>query len=120
MGESVFGNFIRARRVAAGLSLRAVADRVGVTHVYLGEVERGVRPPLNKKHWPALIEIVPNLTEAELEMQSAQTKPVQLALGDAPPRYQELGLALARRIERRDLGNREMDELLRLLKGEDE
>jgi len=120
MGDSIFGNYVRARRVAATLSLRSVADRVGVTHVYLGEVERGVRPPLNKKHWPALIEAIPGITETELERMAAQTKPVQLALEDAPPRYQELGLALARRIERRDLENREIDELLRLLKGEDE
>ena len=33
---------IRARRVAAGMSLRALAERLGVTEVYLGQVERGV------------------------------------------------------------------------------
>ncbi|NRD45960.1 hypothetical protein HRD50_15715 [Corallococcus exiguus] len=102
------------------MSLRAVADRLGLTHVYLGEVERGVRGPLPKKYWPVLIETIPGITESELERKAAQTKPLQLALEDAPPRYQELGLALARRIERRDLQNKELDDLLRLLKGEDE
>jgi len=120
MAESIFGSYIRARRVAAGLSLRSVADQIDTSHVYLGEVERGARSLLPKKYWPALIKAVPGITEEELERKAAQTKPVQLSLEDAPPQYQKLGLALARRIERRDLNNTEMDELLRLLKGDDE
>jgi transcriptional regulator with XRE-family HTH domain len=39
------GTLLRAERERRGLSLRAVAARVGVSHVYIGEVERGVRPP---------------------------------------------------------------------------
>ncbi|WP_224364881.1 helix-turn-helix domain-containing protein [Hyalangium versicolor] len=120
MGDSLFGNYIRQRRVEAGLSLRTVADLVGVTHVYLGEVERGVRGPLDKKWWPGLIQVVPGITEDELERKAAQTKPVQLALEDAPPQYQELGLALARRIAKQDLKTDEINQLMRLLKGEDE
>lgn len=35
---------IRTIRVEAGLSLRHVADRIGISHVALGEIERGIRP----------------------------------------------------------------------------
>ena len=51
---SPFGNYIRRMRVASGRSLREVADAIGISHVYLGEVERGVRGPLMESHWDAL------------------------------------------------------------------
>lgn len=120
MRDSIFGAYLRRERVTAGLSLRTVADAVGVTHVYLGEVERGVRGPMDKKWWPALIAAVPTITEAELERKAAQTKPVAIALENAPPEYQDLGLALARRIEKRDLGTEEILKLMKLLKGDGE
>jgi transcriptional regulator with XRE-family HTH domain len=41
--DSAFGRYLRGKRQRARLSLRAVAEKLGVTHVYLGEVERGVR-----------------------------------------------------------------------------
>lgn len=37
------GAKLRAQRVAAGMSLRALAKLLDVSHVYLGEVERGDR-----------------------------------------------------------------------------
>jgi hypothetical protein len=42
---------------------------------------------------------------------------VRIDLSDAPPEYQDLGLALARRIERRDLEPTEVKSLLRILRG---
>jgi transcriptional regulator with XRE-family HTH domain len=120
MRDSIFGAYIRHERVKAKLSLRTVADAVGVTHVYLGEVERGVRGPMDKKWWPALIAAVPTITEEELERKAAQTKPVAISLAHAPQEYQDLGLALARRIEKRDLKNDEIYQLMRLLKGGEE
>ena len=35
-----FGDQLRERRVAAGRGLREVAEYLGVSHVYVGEVER--------------------------------------------------------------------------------
>lgn len=35
---------LREARKARGLSLRGLADRVGISHVYIGEVERGLKP----------------------------------------------------------------------------
>lgn len=52
-----FGSYVRDLRTAAGLSQRALAGRLGVSHVYLGEVERGKRDHLIRERWPVLVEI---------------------------------------------------------------
>lgn len=39
------GDFIRAQRTAAQISLRSLADRTGVSNPYLSQVERGLRKP---------------------------------------------------------------------------
>lgn len=118
---TAFGRYLRQRRLAAQLSLRDVADKIGVSHVFLGEVERGVRNLINRERWPALIAAIPGVTAEDLEKHATLTKPLQLNLTDAP-QYQELALALARRIEHRELPQsdeerREIARLVRVLKG---
>jgi transcriptional regulator with XRE-family HTH domain len=39
------GDFIRAQRTQAQISLRALADKAGVSNPYLSQVERGLRRP---------------------------------------------------------------------------
>jgi transcriptional regulator with XRE-family HTH domain len=39
------GEFIREQRTAAHLSLRALAERAGISNPYLSQVERGLRKP---------------------------------------------------------------------------
>lgn len=39
------GDFIRAERTRAQISVRALADRAGVSNPYLSQVERGLRRP---------------------------------------------------------------------------
>src|SRR5687767_12179133 len=95
-----FGRYIRRQRAEAGVSLRSAARALKVSAVYLGEVERGVRPPLKEPHWDALIRTVPTIDRSVLERLTAKERPIQLDLRDAAPRYQDLGLALARRIEK--------------------
>lgn len=41
----VLGEALRARREAAGLSLRQAAERAGMSPAHLSEVERGVKEP---------------------------------------------------------------------------
>jgi transcriptional regulator with XRE-family HTH domain len=113
-----FGIFIRDRRIAAGLSLREVARGMGITAVYLGEVERGVRGPFVRDRWVDLARLVPGVTLAELERQAQLADGLRLDLSNAPPEYQDLGMALARRIEKRDLEPTEVRSLLRILRGE--
>jgi transcriptional regulator with XRE-family HTH domain len=52
-GES-FGELIRASRRRLNKSLQEVADALGVTAVYVSEVERRKRPPFTMERLPAL------------------------------------------------------------------
>lgn len=52
-GES-FGDLIRASRRRLNKSLQDVADALGVTAVYVSEVERRKRPPFTMERLPAL------------------------------------------------------------------
>jgi transcriptional regulator with XRE-family HTH domain len=113
-----FGTFLRDRRIAAGLSLREVARGMGITAVYLGEVERGVRGPFVRDRWVDLARLIPGVTMGDLERRARLADGVRLDLSDAPPEYQDLGLALARRIEQRDLEPTEVTSLLRILRGD--
>ena len=51
---------------------------------------------------------------------SANAKPVQLDLRDTPPEYQDLGMALARRIERQNLTEKDFERLSAILGSDDE
>lgn len=110
-----FGRYIRARRVAYGVSLRSAAKALGVSAVYLGEVERGVRPPMREQFWDALIRVVPSIERSALDRLSAKSRPIQLDLRDAPPRYQDLGLALARRIEKQNISRDDLEKIYSIL-----
>lgn len=116
-----FGRYLRHCRVESNLSLRELADRIGVSHVYLGEVERGVRGPMKRERWSALCKAMPSMKAVELERHAKLSRPIQLSLSNAPPTYQNLALALARRLESRDLSQNQLNLLKRVLDvGEDE
>jgi transcriptional regulator with XRE-family HTH domain len=110
-----FGKYLRHCRVASNLSLRQLADKIGVGHVYLGEVERGVRGPLKRDRWTALCNAMSPMSMVELERHAKLSRPIQLNLSSAPPTYQNLALALARRLENRDLSKNQLDLLKRVL-----
>lgn len=78
-----FGNYIRHMRVESGRSLREVADAIGISHVYLGEVERGVRGPLMESHWDALIAAIPGLARAELKRAAQVSRALEIDLAGA-------------------------------------
>ena len=117
---SRFGSYLRQARVASGLSLRQVANALKISHVYLGEVERGVRGPLREEYWDGLLKAIPTLTRGELERQAAASRPLEMDISDAPPRYQDLAMALARRLKNRDLTIGQISRLLKVLKADDE
>jgi len=113
--ESAFGQYLKANRLRAKLTLRGVADAVGMTHVYLGEIERGMKPPPKHEWWPLLARVIPGVTMEGLERNAAVSRPLQLDLSDAPGAVQDLALELARRIESQDLAEDEARDLLRIL-----
>lgn len=93
-----YGALLRERRVKAGLSLREVADYIGVSHVFLADVERGLSSPLKQDRETRLLEIMPTVTAAELHRARVASKPIKIT--PTNERYHDLTMALARRIER--------------------
>jgi hypothetical protein len=67
-----------------------------------------------------LLKAIPALTRAELERHAAASRPLAVDISDAPPRYQDLAIALARRLKNRDLTTAEISRLLKVLKADDE
>lgn len=58
MVVETFGDLIRTGRRKLNRSLQEVADALGVTAVYVSEVERGKRPPFTTERIPALARVL--------------------------------------------------------------
>jgi transcriptional regulator with XRE-family HTH domain len=111
---SPFGTYLREKRTAAGKSLREVADALSISHVYLGEIERGRRRILPKKYWKRLAACVPGISRAELEDHAAASEPIDpAAIEEGPSRH--VVVALARRLEEDDIPESLARELVELL-----
>ncbi|MFA6958364.1 MAG: helix-turn-helix transcriptional regulator [Thermoanaerobaculia bacterium] len=115
-----FGRYLRIHRVAAELSLRHVADQLGVSHVFLGEVERGVKRKLPEKYWKKLTEVVPGVTIEGLEEAAQASGSLDTRVKAMRNAEQGLVYALARRIEADELPSKKMQELRRILALDDE
>ena len=64
----MIGASIRRARVAAGVSLRSAAKEIGVSHVFLGLVERGQRP-LPREHYPRIAKALPGWTPEPVRLE---------------------------------------------------
>jgi transcriptional regulator with XRE-family HTH domain len=67
METTTMGQGLRTARENAGLTLRDVAKKIGVSHVYLGEVERGRQLRVAYKKWSRLVKAIPGLTVKDLD-----------------------------------------------------
>ena len=110
---SPFGAYLREMRTAAGKSLREVADALSISHVYLGEVERGRRRVLPKKYWKKLAQCVPGISPAQLKKQVAASEPIDPASMEGPSR--EVVVALARKLEEDGISDSLARKLLEIL-----
>ncbi|HAA59284.1 MAG TPA: hypothetical protein DCE42_31335 [Myxococcales bacterium] len=113
--KTPFSKYLREKRIEAEMSLRHLASILGVSHVYLGEVERGVHKTLPRRHWPKLINAIENITLEALEEEEAKSNPVLLSLEQVPPKYRDVGIALARRVRDQDLEEDDLEMILKLL-----
>jgi transcriptional regulator with XRE-family HTH domain len=115
-----YGALLRERRVRAGLSLRDVAGHLDASHVFIADVERGMRGPLRPDHESKLLQVLPNLTREELTAARHASQSFKLTSTNTPPRYADVTHALARRIEQNDLSDTKINRILRILRSEDE
>lgn len=109
-----YGALLRERRVQAKLSLREVAEHIGVSHVFLADIERGVTTALKPDREPALLEALPNLTRGELDA-ARKASQLKITISSTPPKYVDLTMAFARRLEEQNLDESSVLELLRIL-----
>ncbi len=114
LATSPFGSYLRDKRVAAEKSLREIADALSISHVYLGEVERGRRRLLPEKYWKKLAQLIPGVSVSELRKQAVASEPIDPSA--VRGRGRDVVVALARRIEENDLSDSLADELLEVLK----
>lgn len=49
LNNNLFGTFLKEKRLQKGMSLRELADRVGIAHTYLMNIENGVKQPPSDK-----------------------------------------------------------------------
>jgi len=111
----IFGKYIRDIRIELGLSLREVARQLKISHVYLGEIERGTRSSLPKKHWKKLLKIIPGLKASKLSDCEIGSKPIK-ALENVSNQYYEVYIAFAKRIKKQNLKKKTLDQIIELLK----
>lgn len=111
---SPFGAYLRQVRVESGKTLREVAEALSITHVYLGEVERGRRRLLPQKYWARLVKLVPSATLAGLREAAAASEPIDPASMEGARR--EVVVALARKLEANTLSDDLAIKLLRVLR----
>lgn len=104
-----------AKAADPSLSQRRIADLAGITHVYLGQILRGLRSTPSDDVIERLGRAIPTTSPEELREAVTLERPIALDLSQHPPGYRRLGLTLARRIEQRDLTDETMAALLRLL-----
>lgn len=114
-----FGRCLRSARLKAGVSLRDLAAALGLSHVFVGEVERG-RQGLAHKHWPRLLEVLPGLDPRQLEHLDRVRLPLRLDLTSKPSAVQELCLLFAERIDAGDLTSNEVALLRSILSRREE
>jgi transcriptional regulator with XRE-family HTH domain len=107
-----FGELIRSSRRRLNKSLQDVADAIGVSAVYVSEVERGKRPPFTTERLPALAQVL-ELDFDQLKAAAwAEKKMIELDPGATTnDRQIEALVALARG----GLLDSELDEILTIL-----
>ena len=115
MSPTAFGRYVHSKRVAAGLSMRQLAEHLGISHVFLGEVERGRQRKLAEKYWPRLVEVVPGITLSELQATAQASAPISIDPLHLDESSQDLAVTFSRRLENRDLSSTDIQKLLTIL-----
>jgi len=96
MGEESFGALIRESRRRLNMSLQEVADALGVSPVYVSEVERRKRPPFTVERLPALARVL-GLNLKELIVAAwTEKKMIELDPAAASDKQMQALVALAR------------------------
>lgn len=89
-----FGRALRAAREAAGLSLVEGAAKIGISHPYLSQVERGERAPLSAEHIATAAEVLGANLDALLAARARARGVAEIPTDGSSPRLNELAIHL--------------------------
>lgn len=115
MHLELFGEHLRRKRVEARLSLRELAKILGLSHTYLGEVERGECGPLSRDFWPKIVDAIPGVTLGEIEEVSFNARRLSIDLSSLRGDARAAAVAFAQRVADGTLSEQLGSELLVLL-----
>jgi len=118
--DKTFGSYLRRMRGENKISLRNLSNIVGLSHVYIAEVERGVAKPLQEEHWGKFVMAIPGLKLEKLRELAMGVGNYKLNFSQQPKLYSEVGLVLARRMEDHRLEDEELKQILEILQGPDD
>ena len=96
MSES-FGPFLRSIREKLGKTMRQVADLLGVSVVYISDIERGRRNPPSEDMIKAIAKFFQMPPDALLKKAAEDRGKVELGLKGTTPKVSEAALVLARK-----------------------
>jgi hypothetical protein len=113
--SNAFGTYLRAKRVDAGVTLSELATRLGISHVHLSKVERGLSNPLDQKYWSVIVGAIPGTDIDELKDRCRVSRPVDIDVVHASTEYQNLTLVLARKIEAGALSKEKITKITNIL-----
>lgn len=113
----IFGEHVRRLREQASKSMRAMADAVGVSVVYISDIERGRRnPPQGEKlaRMAQCLEVDVNDLE---EIAAKERRRVELELSEQDSVISDAALTLARRWD--SITSEEASQIIKLLSKEE-
>ena len=94
--EETFGAFVRKKRMAQGISLRGLATRLGLSPVYMSNIETDRRPAPTREHLNQLAEELHlNKSDTERMLDLAARPQCQRVSADLPEYIMERDIVRA-------------------------
>lgn len=121
-GNNAFGEFVRERRLAAGISLRKLAEILDIAPAYMSDIENGHRYPPEKEKIYKIAEtlhLTPEETDNLFDLAAGNKKnSVSPDIADYIMEQDKSRVAL--RIARdTGAGEKEWEKIIRILEGKD-
>lgn len=115
---SPLGKLVTKRRMEVGLSVRALARKIGCSHVHLGDLERGERPVIGSQFWPSLAAEL-GVSEQNIEEAAKRSESLQFDPWLMPPAGETFLQQFARQVEGQNITNEQFQRMLEVLKNKE-
>ena len=113
-----FGTLVRRYRLNRGLTMKAVADAIGVTSVYILDIEKGRKPAPSKEKLEGMIRVFKLRDQKEIDRfynLAAKSKEKDYVPEDVKGMFKKYNNmpALLRAIKRNNLNKRDIDNIIK-------